>query len=671
VFRATPHSATTLHSHLRDRLPDVDDLETSMLVYDTIRKLDSVECLELQPCPRDTRDIICNYANVDRIPDELEMFLRRKTRGNPLYISDAIQLFIDCNLIARRTSPDPELFFPTAEFERLDNIHALPIPLSVEAIVGSQIDKMSLVQVLIIKVAAIIGEVFTLGLIKTLFPLKSKEDLIDNEFKELRDSGFVVVVRSDRDMYIKHPNPDDIQHGFESGYMVEILRKRMLNKQKLKLNTQKKKVERLQQQELRNQFIKKAFDTLDVAYEGFLQVRKENARNITKPWKPRYVVLAGNELVQYYEKDNPKRLEVIILNEHSSVRTEPIGLFAHDPAQNPSTALYCFTISTSRWEKKSRLRLDAREFTLGCVKEEDRVQWVYRVQYQIDVLKLQKEAQDPNGDPRSSESSAMRGALDAGAIEHAGDQVTPVVAGSPASRGGLHNGSRPSISTVASDTSSTSTTKKGLLKAVFSKRRRSALRERAKETQYGVEIDHMLPEDFKAIRQPENLQALWAPGSSRADRAVVQNIPQHTIDTYYEAAEMSLVSRNSEGEIDGYLLGKLQSQRRTHVIGLITACAVIPRARRKGIGRRLYHKFFALCRAKGCRFVRVIIPRENSVTIAFHRSLGFEEDDYSTELLARADGGDRCCFVKDLDLSLQEKVDDFVEILNPLHHNAT
>ena len=46
-----------------------------------------------------------------------------------------------------------------------------------------------------------------------------------------------------------------------------------------------------------------------------------------KPWKPRWCRLKGNELTQFYDKENSKRLEVIILNENASVRTEPVGWF--------------------------------------------------------------------------------------------------------------------------------------------------------------------------------------------------------------------------------------------------------------------------------------------------------------------------------------------------------
>jgi len=650
---------------------EIDDVKLALVVQRRLRSLSSVERLELRPSPLETKNIICDSTDVDRVPADLVNFLRIKTKGNPLFITDAVNQYIEAGLVLRRTSPEIELYFPNNEFKSLLRTHSLPIPLSVESIAGSMIDKMSNTQVLLIKVAAIIGDVFMLGLIRAMFPIKSRLDILDAQFYELVKVGFIVKVVNDRDLYMAETDKDKIQYSFESGWMVEILRKRMLNKQKLKLNKVKKSIQKDAQRALQLRFIEKAQGSLEVVYEGFLQVRKENPTNLLKPWKPRWCLLKGDELIQFYSSQDPKRLEVIILNGDSSVRTEPIGLFGFDGRvrnQEPQQTLYCFTITSSRWNKKGKNRTDVRDFTFACETEEERIQWVYRVTCQIDLLSLRKDSSklgDAGARPSNGAMSNVFPTSSSDVGSSTGSDITdpPIqhaVSGSTVNRNS--NLSRPSVSTVASGETPTARRGKSAVKKLFSKKKgqRSTRASTDRSVDWGVSVSHMHPEDYKAIRESDALALLWS------QRPSLQPPVQHTTDLYYEAADMSLVSRNSLGEIDGYLIGKLQSQRRTQLVGLITACAVVPAARRQGIGRRLVQKFFALCRGKGCRFVRLIIPRDDSVAIAFQRSLGFEEDDYSTDLLARADDAERVCYLKDLDQASHEQDDSFVEVMNPM-----
>lgn len=80
-------------------------------------------------------------------------------------------------------------------------------------------------------------------------------------------------------------------------------------------------------------------------------------------------------------------------------------------------------------------------------------------------------------------------------------------------------------------------------------------------------------------------------------------------------------------ELIGFLVGFFsQAQKDT---GYIHFVGVHPGFRQKGVGRMLYEKFFAACRAKDRSLVKSCTSPVNKLSIGFHRSMGFiiEEGD--------------------------------------------
>ncbi|GBG33991.1 Adenylate cyclase type 10 [Hondaea fermentalgiana] len=675
------HMSAAVREQLQARASMATELEKAVLFFESLTELEGVENLVLAARPSNTFDIICNCAQVDNMPEALISFIRKKTKGNPLYIADAIAYYTELELIERQTSPEPVLAFVGDEFERLANIHAVPIPLSVEAIVGALIDKMTLVQQLIIKVASIIGDVFTLGLVKSIFPIEHTDEQLEENFQKLIDTGVIVYARRDEGM-AERKDTDKVKFSFESGWMVEILRHRMLNKQKRKLVAAKKRITKEWEEQQKLLHLEKAAEnTFQVEHSGFLQIRKENARNIMSPWKPRWCHLRGHKLVQYYDSDEAKGLETIIIERTSEVSIDPIGYFGIESKLTPGAGpapLYCFTIRTNRWIKKGKERGDMRTFTLGCENEEDRVQWVYKVQYEIDLLKIQGPGGELSIDASASESAASAGEM--GGSKRSLVRATSVSYSSDPDAGREHldyddDAVQPKI---ASRPLQTRNSKTGMLKSVFghgprgsngsrNQRKLSTVKTRPSKTTgvpgitYGVSCASMTPEAFNAISQAGTLEQFWEePGSpSSTDHYM----PNHSSNMYYECEGMSFVSQNSAGEIDGYIMGKLVVLF-GQMSGSIDACAVLPWARRQGIGRSLYSRFFAACRGRDCRFVRCSVSVAHPIAIAFHRSLMFDEDEAQTERMARA-GDKKLWFIKDLDGATQDE--DVVEYENPLH----
>ena len=97
------------------------------------------------------------------------------------------------------------------------------------------------------------------------------------------------------------------------------------------------------------------------------------------------------------------------------------------------------------------------------------------------------------------------------------------------------------------------------------------------------------------------------------------------------------------------IVGSLADEAYVHFVG------VHPEHRSRGLGRRLYEKFFDEARRRGCRSVRAITSPVNTGSVGFHTSMGFEvlegdgvEGGVSVHHDYDGDGGDKVVFVRGL-----------------------
>ncbi|MEO7729953.1 MAG: GNAT family N-acetyltransferase [Kofleriaceae bacterium] len=124
--------------------------------------------------------------------------------------------------------------------------------------------------------------------------------------------------------------------------------------------------------------------------------------------------------------------------------------------------------------------------------------------------------------------------------------------------------------------------------------------------------------DFEAIAAA--IQAWWTlPGldSAAAGRERAAMVPRLWLQHF---ASTSLVSER-DGRLAGFLIGLLSPDRPDEAY--IHFVGVAPDLRVAGLGRRLYERFFAACRAAGRQRVRCITSPTNTVSIGFHQAMGF------------------------------------------------
>jgi ribosomal protein S18 acetylase RimI-like enzyme len=110
---------------------------------------------------------------------------------------------------------------------------------------------------------------------------------------------------------------------------------------------------------------------------------------------------------------------------------------------------------------------------------------------------------------------------------------------------------------------------------------------------------------------------------------------------------------DSRGATIGFLAGFISQAHRDaayiHFVG------VQPNQRRQGVARLLYTTFFEAAQRRGCRTVRCVTSPLNTMSIAFHTSLGFEIEHVTGEdggvpctLRYELNGENRVLFVKSL-----------------------
>ena len=117
-----------------------------------------------------------------------------------------------------------------------------------------------------------------------------------------------------------------------------------------------------------------------------------------------------------------------------------------------------------------------------------------------------------------------------------------------------------------------------------------------------------------AIQTWWTMPGLDTPAAARERAALVPRLwLQHFAGT-------SLVAER-DGRLAGFLIGFLSQDRAAE--GYIHFVGVAPDERGRGTGRRLYERFFAICRTAGRDCVRCVTSPTNTLSIAFHEAMGF------------------------------------------------
>jgi ribosomal protein S18 acetylase RimI-like enzyme len=90
---------------------------------------------------------------------------------------------------------------------------------------------------------------------------------------------------------------------------------------------------------------------------------------------------------------------------------------------------------------------------------------------------------------------------------------------------------------------------------------------------------------------------------------------------FFDHFQPSSFAAERDGAVVGFLVG-FRSQT-DPAVAYVHFVAVAPEARRSGVGRQLYQRFFEAASAMSCRAVESITSPVNRASIAFHRRMEF------------------------------------------------
>ncbi|MGY5873874.1 MAG: GNAT family N-acetyltransferase [Candidatus Thorarchaeota archaeon] len=110
------------------------------------------------------------------------------------------------------------------------------------------------------------------------------------------------------------------------------------------------------------------------------------------------------------------------------------------------------------------------------------------------------------------------------------------------------------------------------------------------------------------------------------DSADADYIPANFFEANIDDDEMFLVAE-LKGNVVGYVLG----QPMKGDIASLTLLTVEESMRGQGIGKALVDVFLKRCKKKNLTYVHLFGPSFNEVTLAFYRSMGFEQGKEYTE----------------------------------------
>jgi GNAT superfamily N-acetyltransferase len=92
---------------------------------------------------------------------------------------------------------------------------------------------------------------------------------------------------------------------------------------------------------------------------------------------------------------------------------------------------------------------------------------------------------------------------------------------------------------------------------------------------------------------------------------------------FHELGQYALIAEE-DGQVIGFLLGLVAARSQTGYVHLV---GIDPNHRRRGVGKRLYQHFCALCQRIGLHELKAIGMVGHEASARFHTALGFEVRD--------------------------------------------
>jgi class 3 adenylate cyclase/tetratricopeptide (TPR) repeat protein len=133
---------------------------------------------------RDTMALLCHRLAVPHVPEILVSLIREHTQGNPFFSEELLYWLRDAGLVHVVDG-----VCQVASEQKL--LQALRSSDTVQAVITSRMDRLSLDEQMTLKVASVIGHVFTLGLLHAIHPVRPEISTLDADLTTLQQLDLI------------------------------------------------------------------------------------------------------------------------------------------------------------------------------------------------------------------------------------------------------------------------------------------------------------------------------------------------------------------------------------------------------------------------------------------------------------------------------------------------
>jgi class 3 adenylate cyclase len=158
--------------------------------------------------PAETVALVCGRLGVASLPAAVETLIRTRAEGNPFFSEELAYALRDAGLL--RVENGECRLAPEA-----GDLRALRFPDTLEGVITSRIDRLTPSQQLAVKVASVIGRVFSFALLRDVYPLPPDRDRLLDDLRTLDQADLTPLESPEPELtYVfKHAIIQEVAYG--------------------------------------------------------------------------------------------------------------------------------------------------------------------------------------------------------------------------------------------------------------------------------------------------------------------------------------------------------------------------------------------------------------------------------------------------------------------------
>ncbi len=162
--------------------------------YRQLREDPAADCLRLEPLgPQETLALVCDRLGAQRLPEPVAALIEERAQGNPFFSEELAYALRDAGLI--RIADGVCTIAPGA-----GALSAVSFPDTVQGVVAARIDRLLPGHELTLKVASVVGRLFTFRILRHMHPLVADRSALRGYLDDLQRQDFTVLDAPEPDL---------------------------------------------------------------------------------------------------------------------------------------------------------------------------------------------------------------------------------------------------------------------------------------------------------------------------------------------------------------------------------------------------------------------------------------------------------------------------------------